>query len=254
MWRVGVALAFAHLAFACLAGGRGRAADLSWEPGDPVPPIMFFTGGDLWPQALTAYGGALYAPRGFAADGPVWKLIAGGGLYRYLSGDRTIIGAYRFASLMPGWHVRRGDLDLTGYAGLDLQRHALYPADPASRLDGSHAGLRLAADLWWQPRHGLLAGTMAQVSASASTIGLGYSLRAAAGVRVSGVWIGPEAAIQGDTSYSQTRIGLQVTGWRYGMFEYTASSGWADDSDRRSGLYARVGVIWRTEGAMNDRP
>ncbi len=61
---------------------------------DPARFLLFATT-DIWREGGFAYGGVLWAPTGLDRDGPVLKLMFGGGLYQYNSGalgNVTVVG------------------------------------------------------------------------------------------------------------------------------------------------------------------
>src|SRR5262245_15060677 len=58
---------------------------------DATAHVLFFSGGDLWRNGAFAHGGLLWAPKGLDADGPVFKLLLNGGLYRYHSGSTEVL-------------------------------------------------------------------------------------------------------------------------------------------------------------------
>jgi hypothetical protein len=41
------------------------------------------------------------------------------------------------------------------------------------------------------------------------------------------------------------RFDGHITGLKTGPFEWSAATGWSQDSDRRSGIYLRLGVLTR---------
>ena len=83
----------------------------------------------------------------------------------------------------------------------------LVPDDPSSRLRGSDIGVRAAVDIWYEPTP----GTHAR--------------------RCDG--------------YRQLRFGLHLTSFKTGDAEWSAAAGWSDDSDRRTSVYFRFGVLTR---------
>ncbi len=180
---------------------------------------------------------------GLAQEGPVLKLLVGGGQYQYLSGTSDRYRAAGGCSRpCPGWRFKRDKFELTVYGGLDLQDHRFSPNDTGNALAGTHAGLRAGFDLWWEPRPAM----MVAASASASTIGTSYWARGAIGWwTFDRVWLGPEVVALGDDNYRQFRFGVHVTGLRTGGFEWAAGLGYARDNDNRSGPYVRVGLIAR---------
>lgn len=208
----------------------------------PAERVLLFAGVDLWRNGGFLHGGLVWSPNGLDRAGFAAKVLVGGGRYHYLSGATDIAGAVALISAMPGWRFKRGSAELTVNAGLDVQRHRLDPDDPGNRLRGRHVGLRVSADLWWEP----VASAMTSASASFSTIGDGYWTRAAAGWRFfNRLYFGPEALALGDDSYRQWRLGLHATALKVGETEWSASAGYVEDSDGRSGLYGRIGMLAR---------
>jgi hypothetical protein len=204
--------------------------------------LLFFTGTDIWRNGGFAHGGFLWAHQGLGADGFVFKLLLNGGLYRYRSGGKEIVGLQTMAAALPGWRFRRDGFEVTFFGGVDVQDHRFTPNDP-NRLRGTHAGVRGGVDVWYEP----FQNTMLTGSVSLSTIGASYWARAAGGIRVfDAVWLGPEFIACGDDVYRQLRFGAQVTSLRVGSFEFSLGAGWATDTDGRDGVYGRVGMLFRT--------
>jgi Cellulose biosynthesis protein BcsS len=240
MRRVFPALA-AFAAMAMLGIVDSGAADLDADV-RPSTHYLLFSGVDLWRSGGFAHGGLLWSPHGLAQDGFTLKLLLGGGFYRYRSGTSEVSGASQLAAVMPGWRWRYQRLEVLVYGGLDLQQHRLHPDDPGNTLRGRHAGARVGADLWWEPS----ASTMASASVSLSSIGRSYWARAAYGWHLlDRCYVGPELHAMGSGSYWQFRAGLHATALRTGAFEWSAGAGLVKDSDRRVGLYGRLGVLMR---------
>lgn len=204
--------------------------------------FLLFSGADGWASGGFGHGGMVWSPDGLNRDGLAVKLLGGAGTYRYQSNGSEITGTQFVAAAMPGWRFKQGSFEATLFAGLDFQDHRLNPADPANRLQGAHLGLRTGADLWWQPTP----ETMTSFSASYSTVGASYFTRGALGLRVfDSVYLGPEITALGSDNYHQFRFGAHATALKTGAWEWSSGLGWADDSSRRSGLYARIGVLTR---------
>jgi hypothetical protein len=200
----------------------------------------------LWRHGGFTHGGVVVAPGGLDREGLVFKLMFGGGAYRYISGDLgnvEVTGLQFAATAMPGWRFIRNGLYVTVFAGLDYQDHRLTPDDPSAGLRGSAFGLRTAIEVWYEPS----ANTMIAADASFSTVGPSYSARIAAGWRVfEHFYLGPE--LQGfaaDDNYQQVRLGVHVTAFKFAAYEWSAGLGWANDSDDRGSLYGKLGVISR---------
>lgn len=204
--------------------------------------FLFFGGADLWRNGAFTHGGVLWAYQGLDRDGPVFKVLLNGGFYRFRSGATEITGRQVMAAALPGWRWHREGLEVTVFAGLDVQDHRFTPDDPGNRLRGTRAGARGGFDVWYEP----FADWMLTGSASLSTVGKSYWTRAAAGWRLfDAVWLGPEMHAMGDDNYRQFRAGAHVTSLRMLGYEFSAGGGWVMDSDQRSGAYGRVGVLVR---------
>jgi len=241
MRRVGVrSAAFLAAALSCFRFGPA-VAETSAEAA-AVTHFLFFSGADVWRNGAFTHGGFLWSYQGLNQDGPVLKLLLNGGLYRYRSGGNEITGSQIMGAALPGWRWRRPGLEVTVFAGLDVQDHRYRPDDPGNRLRGTHLGARGGFDVWYEP----LRDGMVTASASLSTVGKSYWTRAAAGWRVfDAIWLGPEFHACGDDTYRQLRVGAHVTSLRFWGREWSAGVGWVSDSDRRSGLYGRVGILMR---------
>jgi hypothetical protein len=209
-----------------------------------VERALLFSGFDLWRNGGFLHGGMLWSPAGLEREGFTLKLLFAGGRYGYQSGDRAITGEQTLASVLPGWRFKGDRLEVSIYAGPDLQSHRLIPDDPGNDLRGGQAGLRVGGDLWYEPYPAM----MVTISASASTIGPNLWSRAAFGWRLlDRFWAGPEIEAFGDHGYQQLRLGLHVTAIKTGRLEWSAGFGYAQDSDARAGLYGRIGLLTRGE-------
>lgn len=204
--------------------------------------FLYFSGFDLWRNGSSFYGGLQWAPGGLASDGFMLKVLLAEGTYRYRSGTNEIRGTGLLAAILPGWRIKRSDLEVKVFAGLDLQNHRLSPDDLTNSLRGNHAGLRVSADLWWQPQNAMMLAS----SISGSTIGNSFGIRGAAGWRIMDrFWAGPEIETSGDEVYRQYRIGAHVTSFKTGAFEWALGAGYVEDNSRRSGAYGRVSLLTR---------
>lgn len=204
--------------------------------------FLYFAGADLWRHGGSAYGGLYWAPDGLNSNGFTFKLLLAEGAYRYRSGARDIRGVNLLAAALPGWRFTLGSAEIRAFAGLDLQYHRLRPDDAKNRLRGANAGLRVGAEVWWEPLRLLMLSS----SLSASTIGSSFGVRGAAGWRVSDLfWTGPEIEASGDDIYRQYRAGIHVTALKFAEFEWSASGGYVADNSRRSGAYGRFSFVRR---------
>jgi hypothetical protein len=209
---------------------------------DRVPRLLIFTGYDGWGGGGFAHGGLVWSPDGLDKDGFVLKSIGGAGTYRYKSGGTDVVGTQYLGSVLPGWRLKADRFEIAGYAGLDVQHHSFDPDDTRNPLRGTHVGLRVATDVWWEP----IRDAMATASASFSTVGTSYWTRAALGWRVfDAFYVGPEAHAMGDDVYRQWRVGAHLTALRTGQWEWSAGVGHVEDSSDRAGFYGRVGLLTR---------
>ena len=211
--------------------------------------VLLFSGRDIWPNGAFAYGGFQLAPGGLDQDGLLLKAMFSGGLYRYdansLGGER-IIGAEWLAQLLPGWRIKRGDAEFKFFMGPEIQKHYLWPDDPANRLRGYSYGLRVAAEIWYEPT----TETMTAADVSLSSVATSNSARAAYGWRVleemlGGIYIGPEVQYFGSDGYRHVRLGVHLTSMRTDDTEWSAAAGWARDSADRSSPYLRLSILKR---------
>lgn len=226
------------------------SGDTSPEPANTPAPassaysekFLYYSGFDLWRSGGTFYGGVQWAPGSLNSDGFTLKLLLAEGSYRYLAGTTNIRGRNFLGAIMPGWRIKRGDLEVKVFAGLDVQNHSLSPDDPANNLRGTHAGLRIGADLWWEPTSKLMLSS----SISGSTVGNSFGVRGAAGWRLAdSFWTGPEIEASGDEVYRQYRIGAHLTSVKFAAFEWSLGAGYVEDNSHRSGLYGRVSLLTR---------
>jgi hypothetical protein len=217
------------------------------EPnGDDQARCLLFSNSDLWRQGGFTHAGLLWAPTGLDREGPVLKLMFGGGVYQYFSGALggvDVRGLQFSGAVLPGWRFIRNGFIVTVFVGYDFQSHRLSPNDPLAGLRGDHIGMRTGFELWYEPTP----TTMLAADASISTIGPSYSARLAGGWRMlDRFYLGPELqAFAAEDNYGQVRGGLHVSGLRIDLFEWSAGLGWAYDTDQRGSVYGKLGVFTR---------
>jgi hypothetical protein len=219
-----------------VGGGRGGTNV------EHVDRDLIFRGVDLWWNGGFSHAGLLWSPDGLDREGFVLKSLIGAGSYRYRAGTDDIVGYHAVLSLMPGWRFKGNGFETSVFVGLDSQLHMLVPDDPTSRLRGLRVGSRLGLDVWLEP----VPSAMINGFATLSTVGPSYAIRAAFGWRFfDWVYLGPEAQATGSTDYRQLRLGLHATSFAIGPYEFSAGAGYVRDSDQRTGLYGRFGVLTR---------
>lgn len=205
--------------------------------------FLLFSGRDIWRNGAFMHGGVLWAPKGFEQDGLLLKVMFSGGVYRYLSGSggERIYGVENTVQVLPGWRVKRGDLEAKVFMGLDVQHHWLWPDDPGNSAQGRSFGLRIAAEFWYEPTP----RTMAAMDFTVATASATPYLRMATGWRVldEQFYFGPEAAYFGADGYRQIRLGFHFTAMKTGDREWTAAGGWTRDTDQQSSAYVRLSLM-----------
>jgi hypothetical protein len=223
----------------CVSARPGRAAD------DDEVRVLLFSGRDIWRNGAFAYGGLLMAPGGVDQDGILLKVLLSGSLYRYNAGSlggEQVIGAEGTLQVLPGWRVKRADLEVKVFFGPDVEVHRLWPDDPSNLLRGRAFGLRMATEIWYEPT----ASSMIAADASMSTIATNHSARAAYGWRVlDQFYFGPETQFFASDGYRHLRLGAHFTALKTDNNEWLAAGGWARDSDGHSSPYVRLGVVMR---------
>lgn len=210
---------------------------------------MLFSGRDIWRNGGFAHSGFIIAPAGLDQDSLLLKVMFSRGRYLYEAqglGGRGVVGAEWLTHVLPGWRIKRGDAEFKVFMGPEIQNHYLWPDDPANRLRGLSYGLRVAAEIWYEPS----AETMIAADISLSSIATSNSARAAYGWRVldemtGGIYVGPEFQYFGSNGYRHGRLGMHVTSMKTEDTEWSAAAGWAKDSAGRSSPYVRLSILKR---------
>lgn len=205
--------------------------------------FLFFSGVDLWRNGQAGYDGMMLAPQsGLNKDGLLIRLFMSGDFERYDTPTQRFSTNIFRASILPGWRIKRGNVEIKVFAGPAVESRALKPDIPTHTLRGSHFGARIATEIWWEPTPTM----MVAAAASATTIGSEYSARAAVGWRLlDRFWIGPEVSASADEFSTQYRIGAHLTGFKTGPAEWSVGTGFVEDSFGRNGIYGRIAVLFR---------
>ena len=223
---------------------------------DPVwskkPAFDFLTGGmpdrliefggiDIWRYGIGTYAGAQFAPAGTNTDGFIVRFTGSQNIERYSTRTKDFRTEVIRAAILPGYKFTADRVELQLLGGLDVEADYLMVNRHYFASRG-RIGARFTIDGWWEPTRLL----MLQASLSGTTIDNGLSSRAAAGWRLfDRFWIGPEASISSDFFSRQYRVGAHLTGLRTGHLEWTIAAGHIEDSFKRDGVYARVGLTIR---------
>jgi hypothetical protein len=137
-----------------------------------------------------------------------------------------------------GWQIRSGETIAALYGG--------FSSDDRTRIVPQ--GIRRAA-FWGPAVHFELWSNVTPhyaVSLSASFNGAdGYSWgRISVAARLYGsIFLGPEVSGNTNGDYTQTRIGLRLTGLKFGPFGIEASGGGFVDTDRHRGPYGTLTLV-----------
>jgi hypothetical protein len=250
--RSGILLRACCVTAAILACSAGGARAQALEPDTPQPDgltggtkverVLLYAGFDIWRAGGSGYGGFYWAPDGLNTDGFITRLFVSDGVERYDKGAKRFTTTIVRAAPLAGWRFSQGTLELKVFAGPELENRVLTPDIAAARLRGTHVGLRVATELWWEPAPALMLAS----AFSASTNAASHSARAAAGWRLfDQFWAGPEVSASRDDFSAQYRIGIHFTGFRFDALEWAAAAGYVTDSFHRSGIYGRIGVLTR---------
>jgi hypothetical protein len=231
----GILAAAAAVAIGSLSATTERA-----EAGAPgIPSFLLFSGTDFWRYGAFLYGGLIWSPNGLDNSGFTLKMLLDGGKYDYVSSglQETVDGNKLSVAGLPGWRFSRGDLSVSFFGGPVVQDYRLTPNDPGSHLHGLYLGAEFATDIWYQPTP----STMAALNGAIASIGPTGYVRAAVGVRLfAPAFIGPETQAIWCGDYQEFQLGAHVTSLHVDAFEWSAGTGWAMTSDRRTSPYLHM--------------
>ncbi|MFV0280411.1 MAG: cellulose biosynthesis protein BcsS [Rhodoblastus sp.] len=169
-----------------------------------------------------------------------------GGVIGQYSYNKTLLGSVKGTqtdlSLMVGYEWVMPRLTFGVYGGGNYDHNSIDRYDPDNASIGKGVGMKVALDFNYRPTD----LTMFSGVASYSTMHSAYYARLKAGYAFAPqLYVGPEAIFMGDDFFSQWRLGLHMTGAKFGMLQVGASAGVMVDRVRGSGLYgildARVG-------------
>jgi hypothetical protein len=205
--------------------------------------FLFFSGVDLWRNGLAGYDGMLLAPQDdLNKNGFLIRLFMSDNFELYDTATRRFTTNIFRTSALPGWRIKRGDLEVRMFAGPTLEIRGFKPDVQTGKLSGSRFGVQLASEQWWEPTPAM----MVAAAAAVTTINSVYSARAAAGWRLfDRFWIGPEVSASTDRFSTQYRIGAHLTGFKTGTLEWSAGVGLVEDSFDRNGIYGRISALFR---------
>jgi hypothetical protein len=169
-------------------------------------------GFDSAPRSVTWYSDGIVALNGnIAKDGFLLRSYGSLSVYQYASPiieADTINGQLWQMDLMPGYQIVRGAATIGGFIGIDFQDSLLSPQDPTNKLRGTATGAKVEAHYFFaddkQPFDVRLVG---EYSTAFET----YYAELRVGARICDkLFVGPDAAVDGDTGYNAQRLGGYV--------------------------------------------
>ena len=180
--------------------------------GDKPQAYEVDAGFDAAPRSVTWYSDGIVALNGnIAKDGFLLRSYGSLSVYQYASPiieADTINGKLWQIDLMPGYQLVRGAATIGGFIGVDFQDSLLSPQDPTNKLRGTATGAKVEAHYFFadekQPLDVRLVG---EYSTAFET----YYAELRVGARICDkLFIGPDAAVDGDTGYNAQRLGGYV--------------------------------------------
>ena len=232
--------------------GRACPAGTGTAPVEPAQPGLRAVSAFLHDRSLARTAASPMAaccgrPSGLDREGPVLKLMFGGGIYHYVSGalgNADVRGTELAAAILPGWRFVRNGFTVTVFLGYDFQRHRLRPDDPSAGLRGSY--YRRAH------RFRALVSTDRDDDDRRRRIsvhGRPKLQRAARGgpARVRRLLSRPRGRRPSAPTTTTASSAPASTSPAFGpaTFEWSAGAGWATDTDDRSSAYGKLSVWTR---------
>jgi hypothetical protein len=159
------------------------------------------------------------------------------GTYAYVStsaGVGRIGGRQEDGSLLVGYEWVTRNTSVAAYVGGDIANNTLSKADPSNHVSGMSYGVKAAIDFYTNPT----SYSMASGNLTYSTANNSYYARFKVGLAIAdSLYVGPEMLFLGDNQYTQYRIGLHLTGARFGSMQFGISGGFLSDRIRGKGGY-----------------
>jgi hypothetical protein len=203
--------------------------------------VMAFSGTDASKYSVSAWVGALIAPRGDLDTSGLRIVIAGeGGAYKYRDNGGFIRGVNTGGQVLVG-HAAEGDnYSIKLLIGVNASNHMLSAVDLGNSVQGTQFGAKVRGDAWINPT----AQTMVYGEAEYSTAFRTYqaALKFGYDVTNTSVFVGPEVAALGDERSNQWRVGAHLTQLKLGRVEVDVSGGYAKDSSVGASAYGSIGL------------
>lgn len=217
-------------------GANGGMAQGSGDSG-PRASIDFSLSGTTQKAESAAAIGTIAPFAPMSESGARLRLGGVLGAYSYVStaaGVGHVDGKQEDGSFLVGYEWVGKSTSIDAYVGADVANNSLTPFDPSNSVSGVKAGFKAAVDFYTNPT----SFTMASGNASYSTADNGYYGRFKVGLSIAGgVFAGPEALFLGDDHFKQYRLGLHLSGLRFGALQFGVSGGLVVDKSQGNGAY-----------------
>jgi len=241
--RFGASLLFAMAMIE--APATGHAAD--WYTGSaPAKPaddwiVAVNTSVDITSQnSRFADINATMAPAGTLAESGARLRVDGiGGTYSYQSksNGETVHGTQESGSVSVGYEWITPETSVAAYLGGDARHDALSIQDPGNPVVGTSLGVKAALEFTTHPTPMTIVSGYGSIETNKSA----YFTRLRAGTLIApGVYVGPEVAALGDAFFNQERVGMHVSGTRFGNLQLALAGGYLYDRVRKSGTYVTI--------------
>jgi outer membrane immunogenic protein len=209
---------------------------------NPAARVSAFSGFDVSKYNYSGYVGALFAPAGdIEESGPRLYLLGDISGYKYRANGDFIRGLGTGADFLAGYALAGDSYVINLLAGGNAANHMLSAIDTTNSVQGTAFGAKARADAWINPTP----QTMMYGEAEYSTAFQTYLAKAKVGVDATAgqqVFVGPEAAILGNSRFRQWRVGMHVTQLRIGQVQLEAAAGFARDTNVGNGAYGSIGL------------
>lgn len=225
-----------------------NAAD--WRPpqitSQPDQQVFVFSGTDFNSfNSRFGFVGTTIAPWGLDTTGFRAGGFSGLGSYTYQTNDGTKGGGkFVTTDAMIGWAVASANSNTKLMVGANFQDHKLDSPDPTNPVQGAKTGFKGQIDTYINPTPSTMLFGLASYSTAFQT----YFTEAKAGIALSddrGVFVGPQFIALGNARFDQWRVGLHLTGVRFGYLEIDLAGGFLRDSGSGNGAYGTIGGSFR---------
>jgi hypothetical protein len=185
--------------------------------------------------------GTTFAPWGLDNSGLRIGAFSGVGSYAYAANTGAKSGGkFVTSDAMIGWAVATETSNTKFMIGANFQDHKLDIPDPANPVQGFKAGFKGQVDTYINPTPSTMVFALGAYSTAFKT----YFSEVKAGVALpteKTVFIGPQFIALGNERFDQWRVGMHLTGVRFGYFDIDMAGGFVRDSGSGKGAYATIG-------------